>query len=494
MRIATAGIIHETSTFVDSRTTLGEFENDRGIHRGEEILTQFRGTNVCTGGFIEGARKHGFELVPLLRACAHPRGLIDRRDYESLKAEIVDRLQRADSPDDPIDGVLLDQHGSMVIDGIDDGDGDLIRTVRGVLGDERPLVVTTDLHANQTPRRVEGADAIIGFDTYPHVDMADRGCEAAAIIARTVAGEIRPTMAIRQLPLLWGCRVQITGEPPMDEVIRRLHELEERPGILSATVSTSFPWADVPDVGASVIVVADGNLDLAQSAAEELGDWIWENRLRWYAPPVSVRDALAEGEKRGKYPIILADHADNPGGGSPGDSTEILRTFLDMQLEDALLLQMIDPDVAAGAHRAGVGARINASLGGKSHPAQGPPVEGEFEVVALSDGEFRYDGPMFSGLSGHVGPSAWLRSNGVSAVVVTGRDQPFDTAFARTLGIDCSKMRYIGIKSAVHFRAAFGSIAGSIFNVDASAIQTHDFAKLPYKKRTRAVFPVEIKP
>jgi microcystin degradation protein MlrC len=318
--------------------------------------------------------------------------------------------------------------------------------------------------------------------------------EAAEIIVRAVRGEIRPVNAIHQLPLFWATSRQVTAHPPMSEVIRRAHELERRPGILCVTVATGFPWADVPDVGSSVVVTADGNQGLAQETADELAAWIWERRERWYAKPVSVREALAAGECEGRYPILLADHTDNTGGGSPGDSTEVLRTLLEQGVPDAVLLYMVDPDVAAQAHRAGVGARIGVRLGGKSDSIQGPPIEAEAEVRAISDGEFAYDGPMFSGLRGNLGPSAWLQIEGVAVVVVTGREQPFDMAFARSLGLDCTRMRVIALKSSAHFRAAFEPIAGSIYNVDAAGIHTHIFRDLPYRKRVRPVFPVEIPP
>ncbi len=492
MRIAIGGFLHETSTCVQTSTTLKDFEFDRGIIRGDDVLQRFEGTNVCTGGFIEGAKRYGFEPVPLLRTAAFPGGLIVRDDYEALKQELLDRLSAAERDGGPVDGVLLDLHGAMVVEGIDDGDGDVIAAVRTAIGPDRPIVVTQDLHGNHTQQRVEQADALVGYDTFPHIDMAERGLEAAQIIAQTVRGEIRPEMAIHQLPMFWSTRCQITAHAPMDEVIQLMHAMEQRAGIISITIATGFPWADVPDVGSSVIVVADGDHDLAQQTADELGKWIWDRRERWDSAPIAVCDALAEGERVGKYPIILADHTDNTGGGSPGDSTEVLRTFLELQLQDALLLYLVDPEVARQAHAAGVGARISVSLGGKSDPVQGPPVDAEAEVVAISQGEFAYDGPMFAGLTGNMGTSAWLRIGGVSIVVVSAREQPFDPAFARSLGIDCPSMKYIAVKSAAHFRAAFEPFAGSIFNVDAAGIHTHIFKNLPYKKRTRPVFPVEL--
>ncbi|MGE0605778.1 MAG: M81 family metallopeptidase [Pirellulales bacterium] len=490
MRIAMGGVSHETSTFVPTPTTVADFERGFGLYRGQQIIERFRGANICTGGFLDGAAKHGFESVPLLWTFAYPSGVIPRKDYDQLKGELLDRLRAADA-ESPLDGVLLDLHGAMVVEGIDDGDGDMIESVRQAVGN-RPIVVTFDLHGNHTPRRVAAATAIVGFDTYPHVDMAERGREAADLIVRTIRGEIKPVMALRQLPLFWGTRCQVTGHPPMKEVLDRVHELEQRPGMLSVTVSTGFQWADVPDVGASVIAVADGDQSLAQSAADELGDWIWEHRQRWTHPPMTVREALAAGEAAGKYPIILADHGDNTGGGAPGDSTEVLRTFIDMGLQDAVLLYLVDHEAALAAQAAGVGGKVKLALGGRSDRIQGPPVEVDAEVAAVSEGGFAYDGPMYAGLTGNMGPSAWLRQGGVSIVVVTKREQPLDPAFARSLGIDCAKMRYICVKSSAHFRSGFEKIAGSIYNVDAAAILTHDFSKLPYRKRGRKVFPVEL--
>ncbi len=492
MRIAIGGVSHETSSFATTPTTLADFESGFGLFRGQEIIDRFRGANICAGGFIDGAEKHGFELVPLLWTFAYPSGLIVREDYETLKAEFLQRLKDDEANNGPVDGVLLDLHGAMVVEGIDDGDGDFIAAVRQAVGPDRPVMVTQDLHGNHSQFRVDQADAIVGFDTYPHIDMAERGREAADLIVATIRGEIRPVMAIHQLPLFWSTACQVTAHPPMDDVMRRVHDLEKRDGILCVTIATGFGWADVPDVGASVIVVADGDQALARATADEFGQWIWDNRQRWYHPPVSVREALEQGEAAAKYPIVLADHADNTGGGSPGDSTEVLRTFIEVGLQDAVILYIVDQEAVDQAHAAGVGSRITIDVGGKSAEIQGPPVTMNVEVMAVSNGDFTYDGPMYAGLTGNMGPSAWIRQDGVSVVVVTAHEQPLGPAFARTLGIDCEAMKYICVKSAAHFRASFEPFAGSIINIDARAIHTHDFSKLDFQKRKRDMFPIEI--
>src|SRR5262245_54585818 len=207
MRIATGGISHETSTFATTPTTRRDFDTGLGLFRGQEIIERFRGTNNCTGGFIAGAARHGFELVPLLWTFAYPGGLIPRADYDALKGELLGRLAQARTVG-PIDGVLLDLHGAMVVEGIDDGDGDLITAVRSAVGPDCPIVVTFDLHGNHTQARLDAATAVIGFDTYPHVDMAERGEEGADLIVRAIRKEVRPVMAMRPLPLFWdaGCQ------------------------------------------------------------------------------------------------------------------------------------------------------------------------------------------------------------------------------------------------------------------------------------------------
>lgn len=489
MRIAIGGISHETSTFAQTRTTVADFADGFGLYRGPAIIERFRGSNICAGGFIDGAATHGFDVFPILWGFAYPSGLITAAAYAELKHDFVECLRREHARN-PLDGVLLDQHGAMVVEGIDDADADFIEAVRAVVGPRCPVVVTFDLHGNHSARRVNAATAICGFDTYPHIDMAERGREAADLIVRTIRQEITPAMAFRSIPMFWSAPCQITAHPPMNEAMAFVHELERRPGILSVTLATGFPWADIANMGASAIVVADGDSALAEQTAQELHDWVFDRRARWHRPPLSVSDALQQAEALGKYPIILADHADNTGGGAPGDSTEILRTFIDRKLRDSLVLYIVDPEVIALAHAAGVGAVIDVDVGGKSDPIQGPPVRMQATVRALSAGEFRYDGPMYAGLAGNMGPSAWIEQDGVHVVVVTAHEQPLGPAFAKSLGIDCRAMKYITVKSAVHFRASFEPFAGSIFNVDAAAIHTHEFAKLPYKKR-QPMYPVD---
>ena len=420
-------------------------------------------------------------------AAASPSAHVTTEAFERIVGKLIENLKAAG----PVDGVYLDLHGAMVTEAHDDGEGEILRRVREVVGLRVPVAASLDLHCNFTRAMFAGCDALVAYRTYPHVDMAERGREAADLIVRTIRGEIQPVMAFRELPLFWSAACQVTDHPPIDEAFRLVHEAERRPGMLSVTLATGFPWADVPQLGASVIAVADGNEQLARATADEIGDWVWQRRERWHRRPLTMAEALDLGTQAGRYPIMLADMADNTGGGAPGDSTEVLHTFVERNLKDALLLYIVDPATARQAHAAGVGQRFRAELGGKSHAMQGPPVPLDVEVMALSDGRFTYDGPMYAGLTGDLGPSAWLRHGGVNVVVVSARMQPLDQAFARTLGIDCATMRYIAVKSAAHFRSGFERIAGSIHNITARAIHSHDFARLDYRRRRRPMFPLE---
>ena len=265
----------------------------------------------------------------------------------------------------------------------------------------------------------------------------------------------------------------------------RVFEMENQPGVLVAGIGLGYQWADNPTAGASTIVVTDGDLAKARDLAETLGEHLWERRAEWQQQPIAPPDALDQGERIGKYPIVLADQADNPGGGAPSDNTEILRLFVSRKLQDAAVLYIRDPETVQKAKAAGVGAIVDVEVGGKSHELSAPPVAMQAMVLSLSDGEFVYDGPMWEGKTGHHGDSVLLKSGGIQIICISAMQQPVDLAFARLMGLECAKMRYLCLKSTGHFRSGFGPIAGSIFNVDALGVFTQDFGKLPFKRLGR---------
>ncbi len=488
MRVATGGISHETSTFTMVGTDLGSF-HERGYQRGAEIIEVYRGTNSPIGGFIDGAEKHGFEIVPTTFAEAQPSAPTPRSIFDGILNDLLQEISKAGR----LDGVLLDLHGSMVVGdldeatGIDDPEGYILTAIRQIVGPNVPILAQLDIHSNVSPRMVEMADVLIGRESYPEVDMAERGRECADVLMRIHKEGIRPTMALHQIPMIWGMN-QVTAHSPMKEAIVELHRIETQPGVISASIATCYPLADVPDMGASVYIVTDDDQEQAQRYADELGMWLYERRADWHFHVPTTRQALETGEKEGKYPIVFADRHDNTGGGSPGDSTGMLRTFVEAGLQDACVLYMVDPEVIAACHKAGLGATLTMDVGAKSTLLQGDPVAMTFQVMGLSDGAFRYGGDMYSGLKGNMGPSAYIRQNGIHVILATVREQPFDTAFSETLGLEPRKMSYIGVKSAAHFRAGFEDWVGAVYVVAEPSL--HDSNNVNFRRLGRQLYPI----
>ena len=485
MRVAIGGISHESSTFTNVATTLDSFRERSYLH-GAEIVERMAGVNTPIGGFIEGAEAHGFEAVPTILAEAFPSAPTPRSIFDGLVGELLEGIEVAGA----IDGVLLELHGAMVAEGIDDADGHILAAVRRLVGPDMPIVGQLDIHSNVSQGMIEAADVLIGRETYPEIDMAPRSRECADVLVDIVREGVRPTMALHQLPLVWGMN-QVTAHPPMRQAIEYLHQIEARPGVICGSIATCFPLADIPDMGASVYVATDNDPALAQSCADELAAWLWERRADWQAAMPSTEEALQEAEKTGRYPIVLADRNDNTGGGSPGDSTGLLRAFLAADLQDACVLYIVDPAAVAACHQAGVGAVLDLEVGGKSSPLQGEPCSMRAEVVALTDGRFLYDGPMYAGLDGNMGASAHIRQGGVHVLLVNKREQPFCTAFSRTVDLDPKQMRYVGVKSAAHFRAGFESWAGHIQVVSEPSVHAPVEAKLAFKRLGRQLYPFD---
>lgn len=486
MRVATGGIAHETSTFTTVPTTIASADERQGYQHGQEILDRYRDVNTPIGGFIEGAEVHGLELLPTTFWEAFPSAPLPRSDFDTIVGNLVDAIRDLGQ----IDGVLLELHGAMVAEGVPDGEGHILSAVRECVGPDIPIVAQLDIHSNVSQTMIEQADALCGRRTYPEVDQAPRGRQCADVLARILKEGLRPTMALHQIPLVWGMN-QVTAHEPMKSAIQKLLDVEAIPGVVCGSIATCYPLADVPDMGASVYIVTDNDQDLAQACADELGTWIFERREEWQLHRQSTAEAIRIAEAEGKYPVIFADRDDNTGGGSPGDSTGQLRAFIDAGLQDACVLYIVDPEAVQQCHDAGVGAKISLNVGAKSTPLQGEPIPMDVEVVAISDGRFHYDGPMYAGLEASMGPSAHIVQDGVHILLVNVREQPFCTAFSRTLGLDPKEMRYVGVKSAAHFRSGFESWSGAIHCVAEPSVHNPSDGKLAFKNLERKLYPFD---
>ena len=267
MKVVIGGISHETSTFTSVATTWKSYTGERfGLLRGAELIEKFRGTNTVIGGFIDSADKHDFELVPTLFANAHPSAPTPRDIFDSIVGQLVESIQNAGKTD----GVLLELHGAMVAEGIDDGEGYILAAVREAVGPDVPVLAELYIHSNVSHRMIELADVLIGRETYPEIDQGDRARECGDVLVRIWNEGLRPTMALHQIPMIWGMN-QVTAHSPMAEAIAELHRIETQPGVVCGSIATCYPLADIPDLGASVYMVTENDAELAQTHADELG-------------------------------------------------------------------------------------------------------------------------------------------------------------------------------------------------------------------------------
>ena len=492
MRIASGGIQHETNTFSTTPTTLTDFIRDSQLgpqlEGGNAIIRRYAGTGSIHGGYIDGAQAAGLELLPLLTAMACPAGVVVQQAFDTILGWFLERLESVL----PVDGVLLDLHGAMVTEDYQDADGAFIDAVRKLVGRDMPIVVTLDLHANITEQMARLADVIIGFDTYPHIDMNERGCEAVELLARIVRSQVSPIQVYRKLPLITMPPMQCTLREPMQSLMKHVHQMEARPEILTATVAMGFPFADIHHTGVSVLVTANGDHELATANADELASMVWNLREDLQPQLATIEDVIQFVDQHPDDGLtIFADGSDNPGGGAPCDGTVALQAMIDADVKGGVVGILFDPETAAQAHTAGVGKPIQVRLGGKTDDQHGNPVQGEAHVKTLSDGVFTYRGPMFQGVEDNLGPMAVLVIGGVEVVVSSERRQCLDREMLRIAGIELSNRRLLVVKSAVHFRADFGAVAAHIFDADTPGIHRPDFNAYDYQRVPRPIYPLD---
>jgi len=490
MRIISGGIQHETNTFAEGTTTLADFIRDS--HCGDQlaghetVIERYQGTGTIHGGYLAAAQEVGFTLVPVLNTRAYPSGMVEKATFDQLRELLVSRIQAHL----PADGILLDLHGAMVTEQFEDAEAELVRAVRESVPDDLPIVVTLDLHANISPPLAERATVIIGYDTYPHVDMLERGIEAAQLIARIVRGEVTPRQAYRQLPLLTMPPMQCTLREPMQTFIEQLHALEAEPGMLTATIAMGFPFADIHDMGVTVLATSDGDQEQAEQAADRLAQGLWEIRRELQPQLTTIEEAMQIAD-RAEGLVIFADGSDNPGGGAPCDGTVALQALVDADFQGAVVGCLYDPGTVEQAFGAGEGSSFDATLGGKTDDRHGSPVHAQVDVVRLSDGDFRFLGAMAQGLQDTLGNTALLRIGGVDVLATSLRRQLIDRAMLHTVGVDLSATRLLVLKSAVHFRADIGPAAAVILDGDTPGIHRPDFSCFDYHNVRRPVFPLD---
>jgi microcystin degradation protein MlrC len=496
-RVAAAQLSHETNVFSAVPTDLAAFEAS-GMRFGTDILASDRGTNSAFGGFIPGAERNGFELLPIISVWATPSGMVTKESIGFTLDALIAGLQSA-IEDGPLAGVLLALHGAMVTEVDEDGDAYILERVRDTVGQGVPIVSTLDLHANISQRMVDAADLLIGYDTYPHVDIAERAGEVCDQLARLIRGEIRPTPCLIKPPMLPTSQNMPTNREPMRSLIAQAHEYECDPHVLNVTVAGGFPPSDGADAGFSVLVTTNDDPAPAKRLATDLAKLAWETREGFLGGVTSFEEAaqaIRDADPIGK-PIVLVDIGDNPWTGGPGDSAELVRFLIQEGVSGTAVALVCDPETVQQAINAGIGAEIDVNLGGKTDRLHGDPLHVLAKVKVISDGRFVNDGPMMAGVPVDLGPTVVLTcapdspSGGVDVLVCSRAETIIDLNAFRSHGIEPTTLRVIGLKGKGHFRAAFEPIASQVILVEGPGITGSDLSRLPFKSIRRPIWPID---
>ena len=488
-RVLTARFMHETNTFSRVPTDMAVIRR-RDFHLDNEIPEAFRGTRSAFGATFEAADKFGWTLVHPVSANPNPSGIVTDDAFEQITGMILDTADMKG----PIDGVLLHLHGAMVSQSHEDAEGEFLARLRHRLGPDVPVVVTLDLHANVTQRMADNANALIAYRTYPHIDQYERAWQGAELLERAMRGEIRPKTVIARRPMLYGLDHGRTQQGPMAELIARGEALESCGEALVVSICAGFSRANIHDVGPSVTVTVDGNVERGQAIAGEFMDYAWETRgfTTVKLLPVAEAVALAKRGKPGDKPLVVADYTDNPGGGGYGDATAFLQGLVEAGVDSVAFHAICDPEAVQEGMRSGVGTKTTLTLGGKTDPAMGGgPLSLFGEVTCLTNGRFVAYGPMGGGIERNYGASMVFRVGGIDIIVITNNGQAVDLAQFTSLGIDPTRYRTVAVKSMQHFRAAFEPIVREVILVDTCALCSEIYTPELFTKVRRPIWPLD---
>lgn len=476
MKAFVGGLMTETNTFSSTPTTRASFEGSACARGREAVMNQplFR---TLVGPLEAAIAAMGLQAHFGLLAFAQPGGVMAQSDYVSLRDNLLDDLRSAA----PVAAVLLSLHGAMVAQETWDCEGDMLARVREIVGSKVPVVAVLDPHAHLTETMVANASLMAFMKEYPHTDAGARWAEMLKATFAMLNAKLKPVAAVVDCELIgfWPTQAQ-----PIRGLIDLFYAAEKRAGVISASFVHGFPWGDTPETGSKVLVYTDDNPALAREVAEELAAAVIATREASRIVTTPIAEALDMIGDDGL--TVLADWADNPGGGAPSDATFILRAILDRGLTRVALGLFFDPELVQRCFAAGVGGKIAGKLGGTAGMFSGAPVDFSGVVRGLKREAVQQ---MLGSLSDRMGDAAWIQFAGLDVIVAGVRTQCHDPSAFAALGLDVRQHRAVVVKSSNHFHQGFAPLAKRIVIVDTPGTLSADFANLPYQRLTKPRWP-----
>ncbi|MEJ0069057.1 MAG: M81 family metallopeptidase [Pseudomonadota bacterium] len=487
MRVVIAKMFHETNTFSPVPTPFERFRQRVGLF-GQAVVDHYGGTNTAIGAYLDLARSIGADIVTPVAAEAPPSAAVELAAYRLMTDAIFEAVDRG------CDALLLDLHGAMVTEASDDGDGDLLAELRR-RHPALPITVALDMHANVTAAMVSSCDIIVGYRTYPHVDVRRTGERAGRLLLDKIEGKIAPRMAWGRRPMLPHTLKMATADEPMKSLMAMAQQ-SETGRILATSVFGGFPMVDIPEPGLSVVCVVDGARDEAERTVGAILDAAWLRRSAFVYHTEPLEKSVARAKQCTEGPVILVDHGDNVASGGTEDTMEIVREVLRQGITDAAMFAVHDPASVARLIEAGVGAEVTLPLGGKvdmpSIGRKGEPLPVTGRVRTISDGRFTVTGPLFTGFKVDMGKSILFETAGLQIAVISKHVEPWDLGNLRVLGVEPTQKRFIILKSRIMFGAAYRPIAKAVIECGTAGVCSSDYELFRFTKIRRPIYPLDL--
>ncbi|MBM3721254.1 MAG: M81 family metallopeptidase [Actinobacteria bacterium] len=485
-RVAVAGITFESNSFAPGLTNLDAFERYL-FAEGPTVLTAGFGKDEI-GGAISVADELGIELVPVFASDGGCGPTVSDKTYEFLKERLFSKLSEVLGS---VDGVYLRLHGAMTAESYEDVEGDLIESLRKIVGPDFPIAVSCDFHGHFTEKMAKSTALIAGYQTCPHLDFFETGARAMRLMAAELSGTKKPTLSYRKTKLLASAEGHDTSFGPLRAVMDRLHEIEKLPGVLDATIFCTQPWLDVTELGWSTLVVTEDNPELGQKLADELALMLWDRREAVLFRKEKVENIVAEinASEPSAKPFIIADGADSTSAGCLGDSNYLLKYLLQNPIKGTVYMTVTDPALAKKCFAAGVGGEVTSDIGGSLSPVFFSPVEVTGEVVTLCDGVYqsKYPSKMFNS-----GPTAVFRVGEISIVVTSKPAFMLDYQLYLRVGLDFTSAKAVQVKSAGGYRGYYEPHAFKCIDMASPGSADSRLPKLPFTKTRRPLWPFDL--